>query len=668
MNVTQNESGAQDERLKQISAANRILNDAFETMPQALCVFDNEQRLSFANKRYAYMYRIPYEDLSPGTTLQEIVQLRLKNGIFAGESPDAYVAERAQWGTKRSRAEDIHELSDGRTIAIKRRHLPDGGWLATHTDISNQLTLKRDLQDSTEKYKQLLETMNVVPWEYDCRTGRFLYIGPQAAQFGYPIDDWYGEDFWAKTIHPDDRNEAVAFCQATTEKCEDHEFEYRFVKADGSICWVRDIVSVVSDNGKPSVLRGIFVDITDLKEAENGLRRSQSRFKDIAETASDWFWETDETHRFTFVSKRFTDITGVDRSWILGKTRFEFAKRAGVALEDHQADLDARRAFKDFQYKVANEHGDTCYWTISGRPVFDDDGRFLGYRGSGRDRTIEESAQQEVLQSRNLLQEEVERATTGLRAKTQQLEEALAKEQELVAIQRQFIAMASHEFRTPLAVIDGSVQRLLRQKEQMTPDKLEARAMSIRRAVATMTSLMESTLTAARMDAGKVDIEIQKFDLREAITEVCDRQRELSEKHTIFCDIGDVPDFVSGDRAALELVFSNLLTNAVKYSPHAPDITVRGSCDDENLVIAVHDNGVGIDEDDLPKMFNRFFRAKTSTGIAGTGIGLNLAKAVVELHGGSIAVESQKGQGSIFTVCIPIAGPPDREEAETVAA
>jgi len=107
----------------------------------------------------------------------------------------------------------------------------------------------------------------------------------------------------------------------------------------------------------------------------------------------------------------------------------------------------------------------------------------------------------------------------------------------------------------------------------------------------------------------------------------------------------------------VEQVFTNLLSNAVKYATNAPKIDVKAYVDGANVVATVRDHGVGIDEDDLGKMFQRYFRAKTSTGIAGTGIGLNLVKTLVELHNGTVTVESSRGEGSIFTVCLPISGP-----------
>lgn len=145
-------------------------------------------------------------------------------------------------------------------------------------------------------------------------------------------------------------------------------------------------------------------------------------------------------------------------------------------------------------------------------------------------------------------------------------------------------------------------------------------------------------------------------------------QIELSPGHNITCDLKELPDSIQGDKGALGQIFSNLLSNAVKYSPDTSDIHMRGWREGEFAAVEVGDQGLGIDEDDLPNMFQRFFRAKSSAGIAGTGIGLNLVKTLVELHDGKITVESSKGEGSLFKIFLPIDGPSTAGNSEHQAA
>ena len=536
-------------------------------------------------------------------------------------------------------------------------------------DITERKRAEEALRESELRFKTLVETTNVVPWEFDPATARFTYVGPQAAElFGYPLEDWLTDGFWEKIIHPDDREEAVNFCVSATQECRDHDFEYRILTADGRVIWVRDVVSIVAENGVAKGLRGVLFDISERIKANEALKSSEQRFKDIVEISSDWIWECDENLRFTYFSQRFTQVTGVPTERILGKTRHEIGKDAVADWDSHLADLEARRPFRAFNYSLKDEKGETRHWTISGRPVFDEKGSFKGYRGTGADRTMEVRIQAELIRHRDHLQDLVNEATAELKQRADKLRAALAKEKELNELQRQFVSMASHEFRTPLAIIDSAAQRLLRRAEKLTPHDTVKRVEKIRGAVGRMTQLMESTLEAARLENGKPSIQIGACDIGALLQEICNRQQEIARTHNISFAQDGLPDTIQADAAAIEQIFTNLLSNAVKYSSGSPDINVRGCINGDDVVVTVQDFGLGIDEEDLANMFQRFFRAKTSAGIAGTGIGLNLVKTLLELHEGSIEVQSEKGKGSVFTVRMPIQGPANAGVADGQAA
>ncbi|HCO89511.1 MAG TPA: histidine kinase, partial [Alphaproteobacteria bacterium] len=194
-------------------------------------------------------------------------------------------------------------------------------------------------------------------------------------------------------------------------------------------------------------------------------------------------------------------------------------------------------------------------------------------------------------------------------------------------------------------------------------DKPLRRVEKIRAAVLRMTNLIESTLTAARIDAGKIEINPQPFDMARLVREVCDRQQEVAANHEFTIMLDGLPATIRADRGAIDQIITNLLTNAVKYAPDNPEVTITGWREGDDILLSVQDHGLGISAADQQHLFTRFFRAETSTGIAGTGIGLNLVRQLVTMHGGSITVDSAVGQGSTFTVRLPVSGP-----AEMVAA
>jgi signal transduction histidine kinase len=250
-------------------------------------------------------------------------------------------------------------------------------------------------------------------------------------------------------------------------------------------------------------------------------------------------------------------------------------------------------------------------------------------------------------------------ATVALRTReveeqARELERLLQQERNINELQRQFVALASHEFRTPLAIIDGAAQRLLRAKGEISSQFVRDKAEQIRSSVARIVDLMESILAAGRMDNGTIAIRYDRCALRALLESCCQREATISKSHRITVNLENLPDHIDADKFALEQVFSNLLSNATKYAPRHPDIHVTGRQEGNHVVIVVQDHGVGIDAEDVPKIFQRYFRARTSSGIPGTGLGLYLVKKIIDLHGGSIEIDTQKGRGTSLIVKLPI--------------
>lgn len=261
---------------------------------------------------------------------------------------------------------------------------------------------------------------------------------------------------------------------------------------------------------------------------------------------------------------------------------------------------------------------------------------FSGYRGTGSNINERVEAERQLAQQR-------------------ELETALAKEREINGLQRQFISMVSHEFRTPLAIIDGSAQRLARRLDTLTPEHAGDALQKIRRSVARLTELMESVLNTARLEEGRITFAPETCFLSEIVLEICDSYAEVYPDHLVRLDTEHLSDPVTADPKLIRQVVSNLTSNAVKYSPAGTTVWVKGFDDETNgdVVISVRDEGVGIPKSELGQLCNRFFRASTSTGIAGSGIGLHLVQHFVALHNGRIDVESVEGKGSTFTVRLP---------------
>jgi two-component system, OmpR family, sensor kinase len=235
------------------------------------------------------------------------------------------------------------------------------------------------------------------------------------------------------------------------------------------------------------------------------------------------------------------------------------------------------------------------------------------------------------------------------------LREKLAEEQRLTLLQRNFVSMASHEFRTPLAIIDGHAQRLISMRERLTAAELAERARKVRNTVRRMTQLIDNLIGSARLIDGGIDLNYHpmQVDLTEIVREVCRMQRELTPDSQILELAAAQPLMVFGDASLLSQVFGNLLSNAVKYSPDGGLIRVTAVQDDAQIIVAVEDHGIGIPERDRQRVFERYYRGSNTSGIVGSGVGLYLVSTIASLHKGSVQLDSREGEGSRFTLRLP---------------
>jgi signal transduction histidine kinase len=250
------------------------------------------------------------------------------------------------------------------------------------------------------------------------------------------------------------------------------------------------------------------------------------------------------------------------------------------------------------------------------------------------------------------------RSRQTLAAQTTTLEDKLAKEQRLTLLQRNFVSMASHEFRTPLAIIDGHTQRLLSRCDRVTSEELTHRARKVKNMVRRMTQLIDNLIGSARLIDGPIELYYHpsQVDLKWLLRDSCQLQRELTPDAQILEPAEAVQQLgVYGDASLLSQLFSNLLSNAVKYSPDGALIEVAAAQEGAHVVVSIKDHGIGIPEGDQERVFERYFRGSNTSGIGGSGVGLSLVESIVDLHKGNISLESTEGKGSCFTLRLPVA-------------
>ncbi len=355
------------------------------------------------------------------------------------------------------------------------------------------------------------------------------------------------------------------------------------------------------------------------------------RLRDFAAAGSDWFWEMDSELRFSYFSDQFEAVTGVKPGNLLGKTRQEtgIPNITEEAWQNHLNDLNNREPFRDFTHPRDKSDGTRVWLAISGKPVWAEDGSFLGYRGTGSDITDLHEAQQELVEAK-------EAAEQGYRAKSE------------------FLAIMSHEIRTPMNGIIGMTDLLM---DSRLDDQQKHYAQIIQDSGAALMRIINDILDLSRLEAQRITLEQAEFDYASVIAGVVDiltpqaREKGLDLVYDIDADVHAC---YLGDYGRLRQVMVNLLGNAIKFTREGSiSISVERVGGDDmkpRLRTKISDSGIGIPTESIDKLFSSFTQvdASTSRRFGGTGLGLAICRKIIETMDGDIGVHSTEGEGSTF--------------------
>jgi PAS domain S-box-containing protein len=461
------------------------------------------------------------------------------------------------------------------------------------------------------------------------KDGNYLYLNQQHVKlFGYENEsDLLGKSW--QTLYQKDEIERInkeVFPKLMTAGV--LRFESQGVKKDGAPIFQSVCLTVLPDGG----LICIADNITDQK-------RNEAELKEMALVASRTNLSviiSDSDGVITWVNDSFTQKTGYTLNEIVGQRPHTLLSGPDTDPATVQTIYEHLGAGRDYQGEILSydKYGNPIWFYIDVAPVRNEKGELVKFIAVESDITLKKEAEANILSAFN-------------------------KERELSELKTQFIHMASHEFRTPMASIQTSMDVLKHYVSNNSVQRDDLKGVfnrhhgRIAQEITRMSEIMNNVLLMGRLDAGKMVFNPVKTDLPEFFKNLIDEEMLSRDGAIIHYKVLGSPSPMVIDRSFMTHILKNLLSNAFKYGAQNEEPIVELKFEELNFMLTVTDNGIGIPESELNSLFQSFFRASNAEDMQGTGLGLVIIKQLTEMHFGTVSAESTLNRGSKFSILIP---------------
>lgn len=499
-------------------------------------------------------------------------------------------------------------------------------------EIAERTQVELALRNSEENYRLLVKHAPAGIAELELKTHRFLSLNDVICEYcGYKKSKLLSMKF--TDLLTDESRQAFLerMSRMTEGRSSPYPAEYNIKGNNNKILYVVINTRHIYDKrGKPSRLMLVVHDISDIKQAEQKLRKSEEKYRNILENMEDGYVELDLEGNFTFVNSATCKFFGYEKKEMLGMNYSHFmdednAKQLFKLFDNvYKTGIPSRRIW----FEIARKDGKKGYLELSVVLMKDQEGKIIGFREFSRD--ISEKMRADELQQAKAAAEAANEAKS------------------------EFLAKMSHEIRTPLNGIIGMTELVMdtelneNQKSLLSTLNTEANS---------LLDLINDILDFSKIESGKLELEVVSFDLRALVEGIAKGAAMRAEKkglELLFFLSSKIPPIVEGDPGRLRQILVNLLDNAIKFTQKGEihllaDLASAGTGQIE-VSFQIKDTGIGISTEEIDKIFESFTQADSSTTrkYGGSGLGTTISKQLVELMGGDISVESEEGKGTTF--------------------
>ena len=600
-----------------IYSAMTLLNDGF-------ILFDADDRMVMCNERYRQMYSAIAEICEPGVSFSETVRAYSQAQEFDSEDErQAWIEFRIRMHREASDSFD-QQLANGRWVRVIEQKLPGGGTVGLRIDITETKRLEQEFEHAQR-------IAHIGSWRWDVRqqkyasfSDEFLRIyGVNADEINAPFDELF-----KNLLHPEDVDRVTRIFSRAQETPSGYEVQYRIVRSDGLVRHIlgRGEPTLLVD-GKPAELEGTIQDISERIEYRSEKIKSEEMLEAAIENAPGGFILVNAEGRIERFNRKFFDLYPEQQFFINEGIPYErflrYGAERGVYLGSKE-DPDTWMEQRMIKHRL--DTGD-FYDHLS-------DGRWIQIAG----RKLPDGSR------------------VGMHVDVTELQHALEAAEQANEAKSEFLASMSHELRTPMHGILSFAELGLKRLDSLSQEKMKQYLENIQISGTRLLYLLNDLLDLSKLEAGKMNLDVSPVNLIDLVNACISEQELQFREHRLRCELETNLDNASCvcDRYRIFQVLSNVVANAIKFSPEDGEIKVLLERSDDRFRIRVSDQGIGIPDAELDQIFAKFYQsAHNRDHTGGTGLGLAICREIIDLHRGRIWAENNPGPGSSILFEIP---------------